>query len=211
MNGRQNTGEQPENANDSNEDEIIELTQVVEEAKEDDVIDLTEVMDPPEDEARALNLDSEDLLDEDTIDIVDPVTESVDDPEEVIDLAEIDLDDEIPLSLDPDVTEEPAADSAGQIDLEPDEEQPDTVPEETETAVREEPQEAVPVVDAAPGSTVDVSFTDEQLEAALERTVEKLYAEKIERLMIETIEKTVTREIEKIKRSLTGSDDNMPG
>ena len=47
-----------------------------------------------------------------------------------------------------------------------------------------------------------VPLTEAQIEAALERTIEKIYGEKIEQLMIRTIEKTVTREIARIKNAL---------
>ena len=44
--------------------------------------------------------------------------------------------------------------------------------------------------------------TGEQVEAALERVVKKMFYEKIDRLLVDTIEKTVTREIEKLKKAL---------
>ena len=56
-----------------------------------------------------------------------------------------------------------------------------------------------------------VPLTEAQVEAALERTIEKIYGEKIEQLMIRTIEKTVTREIARIKNALLEDDDDMVG
>jgi hypothetical protein len=56
-----------------------------------------------------------------------------------------------------------------------------------------------------------VSLTEAQIEAALERTIEKIYGEKIERLIIRTIEKTVTREIARIKNAILENDDDMVG
>jgi hypothetical protein len=44
--------------------------------------------------------------------------------------------------------------------------------------------------------------TGEQVEAALERVIKKMFYEKIDRLLVDTIEKTVTREIEKLKKAL---------
>ena len=44
--------------------------------------------------------------------------------------------------------------------------------------------------------------TGEQVEAALERVIKKMFHEKIDRLLVDTIEKTVTREIEKLKKAL---------
>jgi hypothetical protein len=53
--------------------------------------------------------------------------------------------------------------------------------------------------------------TDQQVDAALERVIEKIYSEKIEQMMIQTIEKTVRREIEKIKTALLEDSDGMAG
>ncbi|MDL2274750.1 hypothetical protein LJC22_01320 [Desulfosarcina sp. OttesenSCG-928-G10] len=44
--------------------------------------------------------------------------------------------------------------------------------------------------------------SDVQMEAALERVVQKLYGEKIERLLVDTIEKTIRKEIETLKSTL---------
>ena len=43
----------------------------------------------------------------------------------------------------------------------------------------------------------DVS--DEQIDAALERVIKKMFHEKIDRLLVEVIEKTVKKEIERLK------------
>ena len=48
MDGRQKPDPQPENKNDLNDDEIIDLTQVIQEKDNDDIIDLTEVLEQPE-------------------------------------------------------------------------------------------------------------------------------------------------------------------
>jgi hypothetical protein len=44
--------------------------------------------------------------------------------------------------------------------------------------------------------------TNEQIEAALERVIKKMFYEKIDRLLVDTIEKTVAREIERLKKAL---------
>jgi hypothetical protein len=44
--------------------------------------------------------------------------------------------------------------------------------------------------------------SDEQVEAALERVIKKVFHEKIDRLLVDTIEKTVTKEIERLKKAL---------
>ena len=54
-----------------------------------------------------------------------------------------------------------------------------------------------------------VSLSEDQIEAALERTIRNIYGEKIEQLMIQTIEKTVLQEIAKIKQALMENDDDV--
>ncbi len=68
-----------------------------------------------------------------------------------------------------------------------------------------------PVTPPPPPADESVALTDAQVEAALERVVEKIYGEKIEQMMIQTIEKTVKREIEKIKNALLEDTDGMVG
>lgn len=52
-------------------------------------------------------------------------------------------------------------------------------------------------------------ISGEQIEAALERVITKMFYEKIDRLLVDAIEKTVTREIEKLKKVLL--DDATDG
>ncbi len=53
------------------------------------------------------------------------------------------------------------------------------------------------------------AITPEQINVALERTIEKLYGQKIESLLVEIVQKKVSDEIEKIKKMiLDGSSDN---
>lgn len=83
---------------------------------------------------------------------------------------------------------------------------PDAVePFAAEEAVFAEPEPlaAVPVTPPIPSAPAEaVALTDAQVQAALERVIEKIYGARIEQLMIQTIEKTVKREIEKIKNAL---------
>ncbi|MGA8181585.1 MAG: hypothetical protein WB792_16105, partial [Desulfobacterales bacterium] len=44
--------------------------------------------------------------------------------------------------------------------------------------------------------------TNDQVEAALERVIKKMFYEKIDRLLVDTIEKTVKKEIERLKKAL---------
>jgi hypothetical protein len=60
-----------------------------------------------------------------------------------------------------------------------------------------------------PAAIEPVPLTEQQVEDALQRVIEKIYGEKIEHLLIRTIEKTVKREIEKIKNALLEDGDGM--
>jgi hypothetical protein len=108
-------------------------------------------------------------------------------------------------------TAEEAAETSG-----PDAEVPVLDHEDTlaEPAPKARPAVAVPFSPPSPSEPPEaeaVTPTDQQVEAALERVIEKIYAEKIEQMMIRTIEKTVKREIEKIKSALLEDNDSMAG
>ena len=92
-----------------------------------------------------------------------------------------------------------------------------TITDESETPaiVDNEPKISEPVADGmffVPASPSEpLHLTDAQVEAALERAIEKIYGEKIEQLMIRAIEKTVTKEIARIKNALLEDDDDTVG
>ena len=81
-----------------------------------------------------------------------------------------------------------------------------------ETMVAEETDASAMFVPVTPSDAADatepISLTEQQLQAALARVIEKVYGEKIEQLLIQTIEKTITREIAKIKNALLYDDDD---
>ncbi len=119
--------------------------------------------------------------------------------EEVIDLTQVvnDEDDDI-IELDT-VAEPPepavAAGEAGVIDL-----------LETVDAKPTPQQDAQAASDAA--ATLPLHLREEQIEATLERVIEKVYAQKIEHMLTQSVAETVKREIEKIKNEiLEGGDD----
>jgi phage gp29-like protein len=125
-----------ENMADSNDDEIIELTQVVDEepsAKEEDVLELTQV---------------------------------AEDQDEVLELAR-----------------EAAAEA------------------ETDTGAFESVQEKT--------DQPDLSLTQEQLEAAIERVIEKKFSRQIEKLLFEVTETVIKREIGAIKAELKKELDDL--
>ena len=228
MNGGHKTGAQPENAVDLKDDEIIDLTQVIEEAKEDDIIDLTNVLGGPEKEAEAPAAENDLLLDEDEdiIELDEEISDGDDDDEseediidldeqvfeedseeaeeDIIDLTEVDLASENATEASPENAENNSVDrNTSEVDDDDDDQALLLDQEEADADL----EKAVPSPIAPPADAP--VFTEEQLEAALERTIRKLYAEKIEQLMIETVKKTVNQEIEKIKRALLESDDDM--
>jgi hypothetical protein len=85
--------------------------------------------------------------------------------------------------------------------------------DEKDALVEPEPvaQPVAPVIMAESPAPDPIRPTDQQVDAALERVIEKIYSEKIEQMMIQTIEKTVKREIEKIKTALLEDSDGMAG
>lgn len=67
---------------------------------------------------------------------------------------------------------------------------------ESETVEKEELPEAIDI-------------TDEQVEAALERVIRKMFYEKIDHILADVIDKTVSREIETLKGTMLGdAEDN---
>lgn len=94
----------------------------------------------------------------------------------------------------------------GDMDLPPDDDDDfvesmgmEVVSESTEEETVSDFQEdtAEETADAGP-----VSITPEQMEAALERVVKNLYAEKIESILVDVVKKTITREIDRLKGTL---------
>ena len=143
-------------------------------------------------------------------DIADTALEDEEDDEDVIDL----LDAVEPEALAPETDEladlETRAETMLAETLDSTQEPDIGIAEETSPAFADpSDEEFAPTALSQPSTTDTVPFTEQQLEAALERTIHRIYAEKIEHLMIQTIEKTVQREIEKIKRALLEDDDEL--
>jgi len=157
------------NSNGKNErdrEEVIDLTQVVND-QEDDIIELDALV-----EAKDQQLKSED---DEIIELDAPVNDQ-DQPDSLDDSGVIDL---------MDVVEPvPAAhDDLQAVDA--------------------------PAVDGDAAEPLPVNVSEAQLEAALERVIEKTYAMKIEQLILQRVEKTVKREIEKIKKEILEDSDDM--
>ena len=134
------------------DEEIVELTDIVDEGKEpstqDDIIELTDIAD---------------------------VEKSSSTQEDIIELTDI------------------VEDQSAVLDL------------EMNYPLDEVPVESVAVTE--PG--MELSVSQEQLETALERVIEKRFADKIDILLIEGMEKVIKKEINQIKERLQKDLDQM--
>lgn len=200
------------------DDQIIDLVDVVETEDDDQIIDLVDAVEM-EDNDQIINLEddaveiyqkddsesivggvSEPVENETIIDLVEsigdtpeeieeigePILETVEDSQDIDDTPEfednliveaVDFDDKFEtVSLVPEALKDDFADSLG-VELDSNE-------------------------DISKNTLEADNVSDEQVEAALERVIKKLFYEKIDRLLVETIEKTVAKEIERLKRAL---------
>lgn len=188
------------------DDEIIDLVNAVEpeEPAEDEPIELKEeVMD-------------ETTADDEIIDLVDDISEPVED-EGIIDLTESITDtpqeiEEIGESIVAPVDDSQAFDDISEFDDNLIEDAVDFDNElDTEGivagALKDDFADSLGVeLDSNKDISGDIfaadKVSDEQVEAALERVIKKVFHEKIDRLLVDTIEKTVTKEIERLKKAL---------
>jgi len=200
------------------DDQIIDLVDVVETEDDDQIIDLVDAVEM-EDDDQIIDLEddaveisqkddsesivggvSEPVENETIIDLVEsigdtpeeieeigePILETVEDSQDIDDTPEfednliveaVDFDDKFDtVSIVPEALKDDFADSLG-VELDSNE-------------------------DISKNTLEADNVSDEQVEAALERVIKKLFYEKIDRLLVETIEKTVTKEIERLKRAL---------
>ena len=199
---------------------------------EDDVIDLMDVAATLEHDTAGTGMPAPDTTPEET-------DETVPEDEPVIDLLDavepqtaeagitVETDDEFSdLESRADAV---LTDAGNAFDVETPEEAAETAGPDSDFMIFEDNQAIIGDVNDQPENTPDVSesvaaplvvpaspsepvpLTEAQIEAALERTIEKIYGEKIEQLMIRTIEKTVTREIARIKNALLEDEDDKIG
>lgn len=188
---------------DNEEDMVLEEEIQDELMGDEDIIDLLDMADKPpvQDQEEHVEIETEKLIeDEGIIELIDatgdtpqdieeigePISETVDTSEASVDIFEIEgdlLDESIDVddNLDREIAGDPAlkddvADSLG-IEIAPEED----VSEDKIKADR---------------------ISDEEIEAALERVVKRMFYEKIDGILVEVIEKTVSREIERLKRIL---------
>lgn len=185
------------------DDQIIDLVDAVEMEDDDQIIDLVDdaveisqkddsesivggVPEPVENETIIDLVESIGETPEEIEEIGEPILETVEDSQDIDDTPEfednliveaVDFDDKFDTeSIVPEALKDDFADSLG-VELDSNE-------------------------DISKNTLEADKVSDEQVEAALERVIKKLFYEKIDRLLVETIEKTVTKEIERLKKAL---------
>ncbi|MFO7553648.1 MAG: hypothetical protein R6W88_00445 [Desulfobacterales bacterium] len=185
------------------DDQIIDLVDDVEMEDDDQIIDLVDdaveisqkddsesivggVSEPVENETIIDLVESIGDTPEEIEEIGEPVWETVEDSQDIDDTPEfednliveaVDFDDKFDTeSIVPEALKDDFADSLG-VELDSNE-------------------------DISKNTLEADNVSDEQVEAALERVIKKLFYEKIDRLLVETIEKTVTKEIERLKKAM---------
>jgi hypothetical protein len=153
----------------------IVLGETEEPVEDDEILELTdEVIEPSHDDEAIIDL--MDTVEEISIETEAPIAKSDDIPDLESDLFEetIDVDEELDHEAAPDLSlKDDFADSLG---------------------IEVKTGEDIPEV-SLKGDRV----SDEQVEAALERVVKKMFYEKIDGILVEVIEKTVKTEIERLK------------
>ena len=169
------------------DEEIIQLTDVVEElsAQDEEITEVSEVIeDTSEDEEKI-------------VETTDWVTDASDATKDIPYLDEaLSFDHALDENFGTNEDEDDFVDSLGMgVDSEPEVlEVPPEVPIESEPAE----------VDVSESVTVSTTH----LEEALERVIEKMLSAKIERILSEVIEKAVTKEMEKLKGILLNNEGN---
>ncbi len=210
MDGRRRPDLQPENENDPNHEEILDLTKIVEGEDDDDIIDLDDILEPTDQAA--------DEPEETVIDLMDVATTLEADiseaergistlkPEEGADTVGPDTD--FMLIEDVETTTPGEGQTPAVVDrvTEVAADTPDGIAPVSEDSIVD-----APTPGAQPAAAELSPPTEEQMEVVLERVIEKIYGEKIKQMMIQTIKKTVKQEIEKIKKALLEDGDGMVG
>ncbi len=216
-------------ATDAEEDEILELTDMVDAdelvqtpaepaataADEDEILELTDMVDPVE-MAEAAGDSAIDLDDEDDdvielTDMVDPaeIAAALAEPDAPLDelderqtgLDELGMDNDQVIQLDSVLSRSLQNDAQSAL-----------IAEETEA------DEQLPSEENFPTSSLGmeleeetpeepVALTEKEIEEAIERIIRTKYATSIEKLVAATVERVVKREIEEIKRSLMDDDE----
>jgi len=181
------------------DEKIVELTEIADEKKvsstKEDIIDLTDIADG----GKTLPT-QEDIIE--LTDIADkekaPSTQ-----DDIIELTDIIGDDTA--ILDMDSIKAKGFKSEENLELEDDTSFTEGTELKMEDPVNEKPLES----DVVAAPDMQFSVPQEQLEAALERVIEKKFADKIEFLLLEGVEKVIKKEIIEIKERLQKDLDQL--
>jgi hypothetical protein len=179
------------------DEEIIELVE------DEEIIELVDIVEDGLDDSPVF-VDSGDA---EVVDSgIDAVEDAIEDSDEGPPIITEDLDNWFETDLGEHPVTDPLVASMG-LDLEAEDEPP---PEVELVAIPggalgiDLPEAEAP---ETPPDVAPIELTPEQIESALERVIEKIYAEKIESLMVGLIEEKVTREIDKIKSLIMDEQD----
>jgi hypothetical protein len=156
----------------------VVLTETEESVEDDEILELTdEIIEPSQDDVEIIDLIEEPGASIFKTDAPSPESDDIPDLESDFFEETIDFDEELDqeVSMDPSLKND-FADSLG-IEIETGEDVPE-------------------------GSLEVDRVSDEQIEAALERVIKKMFYEKIDGILVEVIEKTVKKEIERLKNIL---------
>lgn len=193
-------------------DDVIELTDIVDgsfDESDDSVIELTDIV---EDDLGVTFEEPVIELDDPVIELTDIVEENTaSEPDLALDNVDgeaLDFGDDFSMedefseesAIEP-AAPEPEADVIGLPGDEPDE--PDEIQEEEalldNVSMEEDLANETPVADAP---SPEINLGVEDIEAALERVIEKKFADRIETMLFEVMEKVIEKEIMQIKNSL---------
>jgi len=192
-------------------DDVIELTDVIEEPSGEEAADYAGL---DSESYKAASLDAEALDEEDIIELVD---EAVDEPEsvdeEIIELSDVAEEEDLQpeegalsewsspgLSTGNFAEESLKEDVGTEIDATPPPGIPMDEKPSDDMVPAQDLQESEP--DGALESTIFERISDEQIEAIITRVVERVIEKKADRVLLEVAESAIAKEIEKIKQAL---------
>ena len=171
--------------------DIIELTDIISDTENIDDIKLTDSMDKKvgASEEEIFELD-DDILD-DAITLDNDLNQNI----EIDDYLDNDFGDSTDSDSEPDVSKD--------LLLEPQKEEEDDELKQLIADVVEESQQETAYEEMPATDTPElIPLSSEQVDEALERVIQKMYADRIDSMLTEIIKKTVTKEIEELKALL---------
>ena len=186
MENTEKSGDMANKSGDSNQEEIIDLTEAIKPVDEEDtIIDLDDVLKADDD-------DNEEIID--LLDSMTPVEDETEsgDSDDILNLTDmvepVGSDDEIL----PDLDEPFPAEADSEL----------TAPVQDDADVADSIGLEIGDDDGLDAPVDQIPVSGDQMEAALERVIEKMFGEKIESMIYDVVEKAVSREIRRIKNAI---------